>query len=641
MMKRRQLVSEQGFVMVPVIVLMVIAIAVALALLAIVDTQTGQSREQRSKDAAQTLAEGAISATANILADTASAAVWNVTSCDTVTGDLSTASTSPSTSFAAKLTAEVQARFGGSPEYSSSTSWRVHVCPVQSTDTRWSDTHLSRAAVAAATGAGPRVLWVRGKAIVRGDTASANARNSRVVASKVTQSTNPFAVPANYAVGTGAFSTYVGAALNTTTSSLLGGALTKPLIAQQDKKIGVRCGLLTTVSNLTTTCVTGALAGVGGTTNALGLGALGTALGTDRAQALSTWSMAPKDAIDAWLAEAQASGTYIASVPGVGNVRTLTAPAVGAGADCFSTTPTASQVIFIDQVGNGEQYCNLRADATAKILIIRRGGVRISAHFTGVVYALNQQECTNADGTCSAADRAGAAPREVVRIKGNTGRVTGSVWADGAGGSVGIYPELTLTGTGPNSSLLALGGTNGICSMPLVGPVLTTLGTTLSGLTGVVGSILPLVTGTEEEVRYPNGAAAPTGCDLLRNQLGGLTTSQLANVFGSGGTQTIVVSERRTRTCGALLPTGCALVPSLWGPWSAWSTRNTQAVTIPALLSTGTPSLTEQVAGILGQTLSGYQAIAYDATAVTNAAAQISQGAAPVIGTYRNVGPLT
>ena len=115
---------------------------------------------------------------------------------------------------------------------------------------------------------------------------------------------------------------------------------------------------------------------------------------------------------------------------------------VAAGADCYSGTPTAAQVIFVEKVGStGEQYCNVRADATAKILVVRRGGVRVSAHFTGVVYALNQQECTNPDGTCSTADRANAVPREVVRIEGNTGHVTGSVWADGAGGSVGIYPS--------------------------------------------------------------------------------------------------------------------------------------------------------------------------------------------------------
>ena len=145
MTKSRQLMSDEGgWVMVPVIILMVVAMGVAFAILAIVDTQTGQGREQRSKDSAQTLAEGAVSSTANVLAGTASAAVWKITSCERIDGDLVTASTAPSTSFAAKLTAELQARFDGtSADYASSsarkTKWRVDVCPVQSGDTRWSD----------------------------------------------------------------------------------------------------------------------------------------------------------------------------------------------------------------------------------------------------------------------------------------------------------------------------------------------------------------------------------------------------------------------------------------------------------------------------------------------------------------------
>ena len=641
MTKRRQMMSDEGgWVMVPVIILMVVAMGVAFALLAIVDTQTGQGREQRSKDSAQTLAEGAVGSTANILADTASAAVWKVTTCETINGDLVTASTAPSTSFAAKLTAEMQARFDGtSGDYASSTArktkWRIDVCPVQTGDTRWSDSFLTRGAGAAAS-SGAGVVWVRAQASVGAPTGVARPNTTRAIVSKVTQTSTPFAIPADFAVGTGAFSTDVGIAANTATSSLLAGRIVKPLIADQNSKMGVRCGLLNSINNLPSTCVTGALAGVGGTTNALGLGVLNTALGVNRAQVLNTWSMAPPDAIAAWLNEAKTTGTYYETpISGVGNVRTPTAPAAAAGADCFSGVPTAAQVIFIEQVGNGEQYCNVRSNATAKILVVRKGGVRVSANFTGVVYALNQQECTNADGTCSTADRTNAVPREVVRIEGPNGHVTGSVWADGAGGSVGIYPSLNLAGTGPNTSLLAVGGASGICSLPVLSTVLNTLGTTLAGLTGVVGNILPLLTGVQEEVRYPNGASAPTGCDLLKGQLGGLTTSQLLNVFGSGGSATVVLSERRTRTCKTWFLVTC----TAWNEWGPWTTRDSAAVTVPALLSTGTPSVIEQVAGVLGATLNGYTAITYNTAAVSNASAQITQGAAPVVGSYRNLGP--
>lgn len=647
MTKSRKLASEDGWVMVPVIVLMVAGMIVAFALLAIVDTQTGESRDQRSRDAAQTLAEGVVSSTANVLADSASAPVWKIEACEPVSGDLTAASTAPVSSFAAKLTAELQERFGGSSEYAASeshnTTWRVDVCPVATADARWDDGFLTRAAVTPASG--PGHLWVRAQASVRSRSA-ATPQNTRAVASKIRQSSQPFAVPADFAVGTGVFSTDVGTALNTTTSSLLAGALTSPLIAEQENKIGVRCGLLNTVSNLTTTCVTGALAGVGGTTNALGLGALNTALGIDRAQVLGTWTMAPSDAIDAWLAEAKASGIYAEQVSGYGNVRdssSLTGVPV-AGLDCFAATPTAAQVVFIDQVGNGEQYCDVRGDATAKILIVRRGGVRISAHFTGVVYALNQKECSGAGGACSAEDRTAAVPREVVRLEGNNGRVTGSVWADGAGGSVGIYPSLNLGGTNTslNNLLVSLGGDQGICGLPLLGPVLDGLGQTVNGLTGVVGNLLTSLLGTtqvQEEVRYAGGASAPTGCGLLTSQLKGLGTSQLVNLFGSGGSEDIVISERRTRTrtCKTWLVACLAWNP--YSAWTGWATRDSQEVTLPALLNSGTPSLVEQVAGVLASTLNDYQAIVYDQDAVENAAIHISHGAAPEVGTYRNLRP--
>ena len=94
MSKRRRLGSEDGWVLVPVIILMVVAIGVGTALLTIVDTQTQQSGKQRKVDSAQTLAEGAVSATANVLAVDNSASMWPVSGlCATVSGDLTNPST--------------------------------------------------------------------------------------------------------------------------------------------------------------------------------------------------------------------------------------------------------------------------------------------------------------------------------------------------------------------------------------------------------------------------------------------------------------------------------------------------------------------------------------------------------------------
>lgn len=626
---RQQLKSEGGWVMVPVIILMVAAMGVAFALLAIVDTQTGQSREQRSRDASQTLAEGVVSSTANILADRTTAQVWRVAACEQITGDLSHASSAPSTSFAARVTKELQDRFADLPEYQESashkTTWRVNVCPVAASDTRWQDGYLTRGAVTPSSGVGK--LWVRAQASARSATAAARAQNTRAVASQVTQNATPFPVPAGYAVGTGAFSSDVGVALNNTTSKLLGGALTQPLIKDTNKKIGVRCGLLTTINNLSTTCVTGALSGVGGTTNALGLGALNSALGVDRAQTLGTWSMAPRDAIEAWRAEAQPpAGIYAETVPGYGDVRTKSVS--GTRRDCFSGTPTAAQVIFIEKVGNGEEYCDVNANTTAKMLVIGRGGVRISAQFTGVVYALNLQECGE-DGTCNASEREHAVPREVVRIEGNTGKVTGSVWADGAGGQVGIYPKLDILGVNSalNQSLLNLGGPQGICGLPLVGPLLDTVGNVLDLVSGLLTDLL-----ATRRMRYVDPATGlptttrPSGCAVLRRTLGGLTTSQLANLFGAGDSVPVLTAFEQTR-------------PNLLTGWPSTWTPVTTATTIPSLLQSGTPSLIEQVVGVLGQTLSGYTAVEYNEAVVSNAGTHISQGAAPIIGTYRNLAP--
>lgn len=149
MTHHRHLQSEAGMVMVPVIILLVVAIATSLALLALVDTQTGESREQRSADSAQTLAEGLVSATANVLA--ADPSVWPATTgpCVPVTGNLE-AGTPTGTSLADKVTAEIKARFSGtSPELASTamqgTTWKVDVCPVAAADTaRWEETILAR-----------------------------------------------------------------------------------------------------------------------------------------------------------------------------------------------------------------------------------------------------------------------------------------------------------------------------------------------------------------------------------------------------------------------------------------------------------------------------------------------------------------
>ena len=636
MTHHRHLQSEAGMVMVPVIILLVVAIATSLALLALVDTQTGESREQRSADSAQTLAEGLVSATANVLA--ADPSVWPATTgpCVPVTGNLE-AGTPTGTSLADKVTAEIKARFSGtSPELASTamqgTTWKVDVCPVAAADTaRWEETILARTSTVPASPAEPASVWVRGHASVRARTDATLPENARTVVSKIRQSSRDFDVPADFAVGTGAFSTDLGTTLGSSlisNNALLGG-IVKPLIAGPTSKIGVRCGLLETIDNTGTTCVAGALAGAAAVTNAAGLGRLNAVLGL-RNEALATWTMAPEDAIEAWRAEAKRPGNVYraASSPllGYGNDVAKSVGAAPAGRDCFSGATDATTVIFIEKVGNGDEYCNVPAGKTAKILIVERGGIHIKdGTFTGVVYALNKQEC-GSDTECSTEERESATPREVVRIDGNLGKVVGSVWADGAGGSVGIYPRLFPSNVS-SSSLLNLGDvTTGICGIPGVSALVNTLNSTLGSLLGLVTGLLSL-----EQVRYwdgtPDGTTtAPGGCALLKSQLSSLTSSQLIDLYANGKPdQAVVTTIHRTR-------------PTILSPWpSTWTTKTTSSLAFPVVL----PAVAEGLAGLLGATLNGFTAIQYDADVVGKASAKINQGAAPLVGTYRNVGPST
>lgn len=624
--------DETGMVMVPVVTLLAVTVMLGLALLALTDTQTREARAQRGSDAAQAIAEGVVAATASALASNSTTTDW-VTSgtCRTFSGTLSTASGAAVASLEGRIASAIRDRFSStSADYDGTaygTAWRVNVCPVagtlvsgrinQDAEQRWDEAYLTRTVPALVGRAPERVaLWVRGQARVSRAGTTASSRG-RAVATKVRQGTATFDVPTGYAVGTGSFSTEVTTTVNGITSGALAGGvlgLSKPLIAPNNAatKIGVRCGLLNTLNNPSSVCLSGTLSGVSGATNSLGLGTLNTLLGIDRTVTLGTWSMAPSDAQQGYR---DAATLYKETVGGGGSISAKTTTGVP---ECFTETTDQNSVVYIGQVGDGSQYCKLSTTRTFKILVIGRGGVQITGPVTGVVYAMNLQEC-GSDGVCTQAERTSAAVREVVRIDGNTGKVTGSVWADGAGGTVGIYPSLT----GQSTAAPALLGN--VCNIPVVGPLLSTLNSTLTGVGTLLGNVLSIATGVQEEVRYPNGSSSLTGCQALTNQLGTLTNSQLLNLFGTGGDVAVPVSEHRTRTCKTWL----LLVCTAWNDWSAWSTKETQTVTLPAL--------TSDVVGALTSVLTNYTAIQYDEAVVRAASVGFSVGGGPVSGTYRNV----
>lgn len=653
---------------VPVMVLLVLGLGLGFALLALVDVQTSEGREQRKDDAAQTLAEGVVAATANVMGADASATTWPTTgACRTYTHRLS--DTSPATDLEARIVNEVHDRFAGSSSDLADvderrSSWTVQLCPVQGSasattpgswdqaaESTWDASFLTRtvaAPVGSPNGPGQISMWVRAQANVRSPTTDAGAppRRSRAVATKIMQDDTPFAPPRGYAMGSGSISTAISSNLSSTlmsngslTGELLDGPLgAKPLIGgEAPAHVGTRCGLLDARFAPVTdpVCLSGVLSGVGGTTKALSLGALNAVLGIDHQETLGTWTMASKDAIDAYRQDAIRSGIYKQTAPGHGNDRTRDVS--GTAQDCLTSSELAAmdaaKVVFIDTVGDGEQYCRLPG-GTAKIVIIARGAIRITAPFRGVVYALNQQEC-GADGECTDEERKTAENREVVRIEGtkDTVTVTGSVWADGAGGQVGVYPP-RLVDDIDTRALTGVGDpTQGICGVPAVGPVLTALGTTLGKILSGVGNLLGAVAGQQEQVRYIDAqgrelAKSPTECEFLKMHLEKLQDDVLMDTYASGGTQGGVLTQQRSRYC-------LLLVCQEWGPWT---TRDTVTFDLPPLLTAeNLASVVRDVVSLLTATLRNYQGISYNAAVTAAASTAITQGAGPVPGSFRSV----
>lgn len=288
--------DDGGWVMVPVIALLAIGLMLAFAALLLVDRQTQAAGGERVNDAAQTLAEGAATATANMLASDDNSLLWTTkfTSCQTVSGDLSGPSTVTPATFASRVQTAVNTYFdaaqsGGSPlsDYDTkggrSTRWTVYVCPTDdngaTADPRWSDaaklktsasTTLATWAANAQKATGilgtQPTLWVRAQGDVRSPSGSTG--RSRAVAAKVQRGATRWQPDPSYALATGSFDNDLGAVtgqvLGTLTSTLgqkvLGGLLgEKGLLGKRDSliadaaapntdgkqaKIGVRCGLL-------------------------------------------------------------------------------------------------------------------------------------------------------------------------------------------------------------------------------------------------------------------------------------------------------------------------------------------------------------------------------------------------------------
>lgn len=674
MLRTRIRRDDEGWILVPAMALMVISLLIAFALLVAVDGQRKQGQVQRTADASQALAEGVVSATSEALAQwTPANAVsgegtpWTMTACTAITGNLGGVTTG-ATELESLVRTAVNGRFNGtSGEFVSGaatwnvaegTSWSTKICPVTSaTSSRWDGTNTTLSAAPTAT---PGSLWVLGTStLVRTDQRHAR----RAVVAKVRQSTATFTPPADFALGAGVFTTDLTTGLNSllsgvTSSNLLGsvtstlGVRSTPLIAPQNNPsttpktslIGVRCGLLNSVGNSGTTCLTGTTGGVGSTLNSAGLGQLDTLLGgLSRTQQLGTWTMAPADAIAAWKAEAVASGTYYASLPSANgsDIRTGSGPTVGTTVPkCFpddTGTTYKDKVIYIGQVGtNGEGYCAISTATTAKMIIVEKGAVEIQAPVKAVVYALNKQENANSRSTEPA--------REVIRIEGIGGSVTGQVWADGAGGAVGLYPNYSnVASTSKEDLIKAITDTAGICGTYNGGTVINGLNSAVSNVLGLVGQVLGNVQlGAFTQTKYQpipsqTGESNPaTGCDYLKRVLRAYDVPTLETLARSGGSVVVPYRQHATRSCTGANVLG--VVVANCGAWTAWSSDATdsQTVVIPQNLPSDTGILS-QVLSVVNAINSNYTAITYDPTVTAAAIANLTTGAGPTAGSFRSV----
>ncbi|WP_026911843.1 hypothetical protein [Patulibacter minatonensis] len=709
---RRRPANDAGFVMVPVMAMLALGLALAFVALALVDRQTAGAQENREADATEALAEGALSATANVLASDSGNARWRTAGCSTYNGSLTGASAAGTDPVAVAVENAVRASFRDrqsddttqATEYivkgGKRATFTVNVCPTTDNtstltggETRWSDTMLTRTGVTGKQ-AGLRTLWLRAQGNLRSSTnagGTATVSKSRAAAEKIRQSGGDNTPPTDYAIGAASMSTDLSTTLSgLTTSGSVGSLLstilgTKPVVTNSPDdpvapnspsaaKIGLRCGLLTGVKlgsgqsvNLNQTnldlCLGGTLGGASSATSSLGLGAVSGLLGLDRFASLDSWSMTSSRTVQAYRDAANLLKTA-GQTPGYGDNRTKNV--TGTDQPCVTDTEWSTlgtnSIIYIDRVGKntdsnaGSQYCTLSGTHQAKIIVVARGGVRVTGTFKGVVYGANLEECDPSGAasdasidSCSSTARSAATSsttdgtknsrHEVVRVEAG-GQVRGAVWADGAGGQVGLYPTALSTNSSVTGALLqnldstlcSSGAANG-----LVASLANLVGNLLTGVLNAVG------TGNQEQL-VPTGSAVPSGapptsttqaCGLFQGTLKALAPSSLTSFLGVGGT-TPVGYEKYTRSCllficSAWTKVSSTTVLSLVNP------ANDQSLISQLLGTTGTLNA---VVNALGATLSNSPPLVIrDATEIAKAKAPVSDSTTVVSGTFRSVPP--
>ena len=405
--------EEGGWAAVTAIVLTSIMLVMGLALLATVDTQGNQTRVQRNAESSFNLAEAALNAEAFLISRSWPNTPPAATSCSTVAsinGNLASDS----------LIQDIVADSFRQDEYAPGASWKVNVCDDTgvSTDT-WTDAKLGSAQGYDANG--NEKLWVRAQSEVRGV--------RRAVAAMVVVQRPPI-LPQDYAILTGGMS----AQLSWASDQLTGGALLGPLTTRlfNDSKmvsggrIGVRCGLLEA-------CVAGVFAGLSQT-------ALKDLLVANQTVQYGSSQALSDVAITGLRAQAQLDGTYVQTVANNGS--------------CIPSGATGEDIVFVETVGDGDQFCTIDTNAGGgapayRMVIVASGRIKVqgSGTVSSVVYAANRQRHNLGDDRMSRTPAPGCVglankvpdPCEIVRVESGA-RVRGAIFADGRTGDVNIYP---------------------------------------------------------------------------------------------------------------------------------------------------------------------------------------------------------
>jgi Tfp pilus assembly protein PilX len=444
--------GDAGSAMITALMAMLVILPLGLALLAIVDTQARDSGSERTRDRAFNLADGALSSAAFNLskynwpssgaaAPSNTAATGTAAACSGASyGATLGAATNPGSA-----TSKLQPGLNSTYDDAAYTgaSWQINVCDDDPADLvsprkpAWKDALLERWNYDQNANG---YVWIR---------AEAHAGDRKRVLAALVRPAQVAALSSKFGLMTGRVGADVTNSAHTLLSNgLLGSVVsslldTHPLVAADplvpapaSGVTAVRCGILDG-------CLMGVLAG------ASALPVFGTLVsGGSLVQATSP-TAASAAAILQLKQQAMASGTYLASTLGATSATDPLMP------QCVIPAAASDEtIVYIDQVGTGDQYCwlNVGANPKYKALVIGHGRIvlRGNGHtnggtFLGLVYALNQQRETLGDASLPA--------REVIRIEEGA-HVIGGVAADGKSAEVGIHPPEADCGLCLLSSLL-------------------------------------------------------------------------------------------------------------------------------------------------------------------------------------------